>query len=84
MPPVKRGKGEGADDDDSETKDASAAIVELSMAVVSLSNIASRAEEDRLEIQDALGECKKHFPGHASLLAGTKQLIYDQDRSDRR
>ena len=47
--------------DDGKIKDASATIVELSTAVVALSNIASRAEEDRLDIQGALGECATAF-----------------------
>ena len=36
--------------EDGEIKDATATIADLSTAVVALSNIASRAEEDRLDI----------------------------------
>ena len=47
--------------DDGEIKDATATIADLSTVVVALPNIASRAEEDRLDIRGVLGDCAAAF-----------------------
>ena len=75
MPPGpetrKGGKGKGADDEE-EAEHATASIADISSAIVHLANLATRAEDDRNAVHEALTACKESVEGFQTYLEATK------------
>ena len=67
----KGGKGKGADDEE-EAEHATATIADLSSAIVHLANMATRAEDDKIAVHEALTACKESFEGFQTYLEATK------------